>query len=101
MQVAHEASSKCHFVNQCKIQLCQFQHDNSEAKEDVKANEGSVIDEDVEIGVTKTVDHVEGTSNLEMKDHHEKLKQAEERLKKYSATIMVLLEENKKLKLAE
>ena len=38
---------------------------------------------------TKTVVQVEGTNNLDMKENDEKLNKAEERLNKYSATIMV------------
>ena len=98
---AHEASKKCHFLDKCKNHLCQFQHGISTAKEDTKAEEGTAIVENEAISDPKPVDQAQGISNLDMKENIEKLKQAEERLKKYSATIMVLLEENKKLKLAE
>ena len=90
----HEASEKCFFLNTCSNQLCQFQHNLSDIKGDAKASEA----DDEEISENESVEQNEGMKDVTKTDDHAKLRVANERLKKYSATIRVLLEENQNLK---
>ena len=92
---AHEDSEKCYFFDRCRNQLCQFKHNRSDGNKNTKANE--YVEEEEKCG-NNPVEHEEELHDVNKIDQDNKLKVAEQRLKKYSATIRVLLEENQNLK---
>ena len=95
---AHEDSEKCYFFDRCRNQLCQFKHNRSDWNKNTKANEAAKYVEEEEKCENNPVEHEEELHDVNQTVQDDELKVLEQRLKKYSATIRVLLEENQNLK---